>query len=266
MLDDFFTRAMLAGIGIACCTGPVGCVIVWRRLAYFGETIAHSSLLGIAFAILLNFNLVFGIFACASIVVVTLFFLDRHGKLPPDTILGLLAHGGLALGLVVLSFIPGVRLNLHVLLFGDILAVSRLDLLQVWLGSVVTLAILAWLWQPLLVSTLSSELAQVESLRPNRTKFIFGILVAAIIAVAIKIVGVLLIVALLVIPAATARRFASTPEIMAVNATIVGVLSVVSGLLASLYLDTPSGPSIVVAAIALFIVSRVFALCMRSPN
>ncbi|MYC26115.1 MAG: hypothetical protein F4X56_09385 [Gammaproteobacteria bacterium] len=262
MLDDFFVRAMIAGIGVACFAGPVGCFIVWRRLAYFGETIAHSSLLGVAMAIILDFNLVVGIFASASVVVTVLFFLDRRGGLPTDTILGLLAHGGLALGLVVLAFIPGMRLNLQTILFGDILAVTRFDLLQVWLGGVVALAVLLWLWQPLLVSTVSEDLARVESLRPDRAKFLFGILVAAIIAVAIKIVGVLLIVALLVIPAATARRFATTPEIMAVGATGVGVSSVIVGLFSSLQFDTPSGPSIVVAAITLFVITRLIALVL----
>lgn len=263
LLDDFFVRAMIAGIGIACFAGPVGCFIVWRRLAYFGETIAHSSLLGVAMAIIFDLNLVIGIFASASVIVTILFFLDKRGGLPTDTILGLLAHGGLALGLVVLALIPGMRLNLQTILFGDILAVTRADLLQVWLGGSIALAVLLWLWRPLLVSTVSNDLARVESLHPDRSKFLFGILVAAIIAVAIKIVGVLLIVALLVIPAATARRFATTPESMAIIATVVGVLSVVAGLFASLQLDTPSGPSIVVGAIVLFVISRLIALLLR---
>lgn len=263
LLDDFFVRAMIAGIGVACFAGPVGCFIVWRRLAYFGETIAHSSLLGVAMAIIFDLNLVIGIFASASVVVTILFFLDKRGGLPTDTILGLLAHGGLALGLVVLAFIPGMRLNLQTLLFGDILAVTRFDLLQVWLGGSIALAVLCWLWRPLLVSTISEDLATVESLRPDRAKFLFGILVAAIIAVAIKIVGVLLIVALLVIPAATARRFATTPEFMAISATVGGILSVVAGLFASLQFDTPSGPSIVVAAIVLFVISRLIAVFLK---
>ena len=263
MLDDFFVRAMIAGIGVACFAGPVGCFIVWRRLAYFGETIAHSSLLGVAMAIILDLNLVIGIFASASVVVTILFFLDRRGGLPTDTILGLLAHGGLALGLVVLALLPGMRLNLQTILFGDILAVTRLDLLQVWAGGAIALAVLFWLWQPLLVSTISPDLASVEALRPNRTRFLFGILVAAIIAAAIKIVGILLIVALLVIPAATARRFATTPEVMAIGATVVGVVSVVAGLFSSLQFDTPSGPSIVLAAIVLFVISRLFAIFLK---
>lgn len=263
MLDDFFVRAMIAGIGVACFAGPVGCVMVWRRLAYFGETIAHSSLLGLAVAIILDFNLVIGIFVSATVVVVILYFLDKRSGIPTDSILGLLAHGGLAVGLVVLAFVPGIRINIQALLFGDILAVSRLDLLQVWVGGFLALAVLCWLWQPLLISTISTDLAQVESMRPNRTKFLFGLLVAAIIAVAIKIVGVLLIVALLVIPAVSARRFASTPELMALGATIVGVLSVIAGLLSSLHFDTPSGPSIVVVATLCFIVSRLVAQLVR---
>ena len=134
MLDDFLTRALLAGVGLALVTGPAGCFVVWRRLAYFGETIAHSALLGVAFAILLEVHLVIGIFASASAIVLVMFFLERRDTLPADTLLGLLAHGGLALGLVVLAFIPSVRFNLHGLLFGDILAVSRTDLAVVWGG------------------------------------------------------------------------------------------------------------------------------------
>ena len=134
MLDDFLTRALLAGIGLALVTGPAGCFVVWRRLAYFGETIAHSALLGVALAILLEIHLVIGIFASASAIVLVMFFLERRDTLPVDTLLGLLAHGGLALGLVVLAFVPSVRFNLHGLLFGDILAVSRTDLAIVWGG------------------------------------------------------------------------------------------------------------------------------------
>lgn len=257
MLDDFFIRALIAGIGLAIVTGPVGCFIVWRRLAYFGETIAHSSLLGVAVAILCDVNLVLGIFFTATVVVFIVFMLERREGLPTDTILGLLAHGGLALGLVLLSFFPSVRIDLHALLFGDILAVSRQDLLVIWVGGAIALAVLCWLWTPLLLTTISNDLSTVESRRPLLSRVLFGILVAAVIAVAVKIVGVLLIVALLVIPAATARRFANIPETMAIGAALVGVASVTGGLFASLQFDTPSGPSIVVAAMVCFVLTRI---------
>ena len=257
MLDDFFVRALLAGVGLALVTGPTGCFIVWRRLAYFGETIAHSALLGVAIAILLDTHFAVGIFAIASVVVGTMFFLERRDTLPTDTLLGLLAHGGLALGLVILAFLPNVRVDLQALLFGDILGVSRTDLAMIWLGGAVAFGVLCCIWRALLTATVSTDLASVAGLRPERARLVFGFLVAAIIAVAIKIVGVLLIVALLVIPAATVRRFASSPEIMAVGAAVMGVVAVAGGLFASAEFDTPSGPSIVVAALAFFIVTRL---------
>lgn len=256
MLDDFLTRALLAGIGLALITGPAGCFIVWRRLAYFGETIAHSALLGVALAILIDVHIAAGIFAIASAIVLAMFYLERRDTLPADTLLGLLSHGGLALGLVILSFFPDMRLDLAALLFGDILAVSRVDLAAIWAGGAAALAVLAWIWRPLLAATVSADLARVAGLRPERARLIFGILLAAAIAAAIKIVGVLLIVAMLIVPAATVRRFASSPERMAAGAAAVGVVAVAGGLLASARLDTPSGPSIVVAALALFIVTR----------
>ena len=256
MLDDFLTRALLTGIGLALVTGPTGCFIVWRRLAYFGETIAHSALLGVAIAILIDLHLAIGIFAVASVIVLAMFYLERRDTLPTDTLLGLLSHGGLALGLVILSFFPGMRLDLHALLFGDILAVSRVDLAVVWAGGAAALAVLAWIWRPLLAATVSDDLASVAGLRPDRARLIFGILLAAVIAASIKVVGVLLIVALLIVPAATVRRFSSSPEGMAVGAAAMGVAAVGGGLLASAKLDTPSGPSIVVVALALFIVTR----------
>ena len=257
MLDDFLVRALLAGIGLALVTGPTGCFIVWRRLAYFGETIAHSALLGVAVAILLDAHLVIGIFAIACGVVLVMFFLEGRDTLPTDTLLGLLAHGGLALGLVILSFFPTMRLDLQALLFGDILGVARADLAMIWLGGAIALAVLVWIWRALLTATVSVDLATVEGLRPERARLVFGFLVAAIIAVAIKIVGVLLIVALLVIPAATVRRFATSPEMMALGAAIMGVVAVGGGLYASAELDTPSGPSIVVVALILFSVTRL---------
>ena len=257
MFDDFLVRALLAGIGLALVTGPAGCFIVWRRLAYFGETIAHSALLGVALAILIDFNLTIGIFVTASMVVLVMFYLESRDTLPTDTLLGLLAHGGLALGLVILSFFPNMRVDLQALLFGDILSVSRADLAVIWIGGALALGVLCLIWRPLLAATVSADLARVAGMNPDRARLVFGIFLAGVIAAAIKVVGVLLIVALLVIPAATARRFASSPERMAIGAAAAGSLAVAGGLYASANLDTPSGPSIVVVALALFVVTRV---------
>ena len=254
-MDDFIVRALLAGVGLALVAGPAGCFIVWRRLSYFGETIAHSTLLGVALAVFLNINLAVGVFATASVVALGMFYLERRDTLPSDTILGLLAHGSLALGFVVLAFLPNMRFDLMSLLLGDILTVSTTDLIVIWAGGALAVALLCWIWRPLLVATISADLAATEGLNPDRARVSFAILMAGIIAIGMKIVGILLIVALLIIPAATARLFATTPEQMAVGAAVFGVVSVFGGLYASMQFDTPSGPSIVVIALALFIIS-----------
>lgn len=263
IFDDFLVRSLIAGIGIAVVAGPIGCFVVWRRLAYFGETIAHSALLGITLAVLFSFNLMLGVLISSIGVVVLMYYIERSENLPTETLLGLLAHGGLATGLVVLSFFPELRIDLEALLFGDILAVSRLDLLVIWLGGGVVFAGLLLLWRQLLTATVSEDLAKTAGMRPERSNLLFGMLMAIVIAGAVKIVGILLIVALLIIPAATARKFAISPESMAAIAAVIGIASVISGLGASLYWDTPAGPSMVVVLLILFAVSRAIALPSR---
>lgn len=255
MLDDFFTRALVAGVGVALVAGPLGCFIVWRRLAYFGDTLSHAALLGVALAFLFEVNIslaVFGVSACVSLA---LLLLQRRASLSSDAVLGLLAHSALALGLVVLAFMTWIRMDLMSFLFGDILAVSKLDIAVIWAGGAIVLAILAAIWHPLFAGTVNKELAQAEGMNPERANIIFMLLMASVVAISMKIVGVLLITAMLIIPAAAARRFATSPEQMAVLAAIIGAASVVGGLFGSLQWDTPSGPSIVVAALALFVIS-----------
>ncbi|AVX03106.1 high-affinity zinc uptake system membrane protein ZnuB [Maritalea myrionectae] len=257
ILDDFFMRAMIAGIGFALVTGPLGCFIVWRRMAYFGDTMAHSALLGVALSFVFNLNLMVGVIAVALMVSFALLILEKRQSLSADALLGILSHSTLALGLVIVSLMTSVRIDLMGLLFGDILAVTSTDIQMVYGLGAVVLAILIWFWRPLVAATVNVELAQAENMKPQRSRFILMVLLALLIAIAMKIVGILLITALLIIPAATARRFAATPEIMAVLASILGVVAVIGGLYGSLQYDTPSGPSIVVAALIIFLISLV---------
>ena len=255
MLDDFFIRAVVGGIGVALLAGPLGCFIVWRRLAYFGDTLSHSALLGVAMALLLNMNITLTVFVISVVVSMLLILLQRRASLSSDALLGLLAHATLAVGLVVLAFMTWVRVDLMGFLFGDILAISVKDIAIIWGGGLIVLALVSFIWKPLLASTVSYEIAVAEGLRPDLANFLFMVLMAGVIAISMKIVGVLLITALLIIPAATARRFSGNPEIMAVMASILGAASVWLGLEGSLKWDTPAGPSIVVAALAFFIIS-----------
>lgn len=257
ILGDFFWRALLAGIGITLIAAPLGCMIVWRRMAYFGDTISHAALMGVAFGFLIDIGPTSGVFAAALLVALALLVFIRLSRIAPDTILGILSHATLSIGLVVLASMTWVQIDLLGYLFGDVLAVSRADLAIIWLGGPVLLAVTAWIWRDLLALTVNEDLAAAEGVARTRTEALFMILIAFTIAVAMKIVGILLITAMLIIPAATARRFAMTPEGMVVITAFVGALSVFLGLYGSLQYDTASGPSIVVAAFSLFLLSLI---------
>ena len=255
MFDDFFTRAVVGGVGLALFAGPLGCFIVWRRLAYFGDTLAHSALLGVAMALLLDMNITLTVFIISVVVSMLLLLLQRKSVLTSDALLGLLAHGTLAIGLVFLAFMTWVRVDLMGFLFGDILAITVEDIAVIWCGGITVIVLLSVIWKSLLASTVSYEIAVAEGLKPDLANFVFMVLMAGIIAIAMKIVGVLLITALLIIPAATSRKFSGSPEIMAVIASILGAASVWLGLEGSLEWDTPAGPSIVVTALTFFVIS-----------
>ncbi len=255
MLDDFFIRALIAGLGIAIVTGPLGCFVIWRRLSYFGDTLAHSALLGVTLAYTLEFNIAISVFIISSLVALILIDLQKRTNLPGDALLGLLAHSSLAVGLVVIGFLTFIRFDIMGLLFGDILAVTTEDIFIIWIGGPLILIILKLIWKPLFASTVNYELAEAEGLNPDKAKAIFTILMAGIIAISIKMVGLLLITGMLIIPAAMARNISSSPQMMVIYSVIGGLLSVILGLLTSLEFNTASGPSIIAAALFLFILS-----------
>ena len=255
MLDDFFMRALLAGIGVALVACPLGCFIVWRRMAYFGDTTAHVALLGVALGIALGTGPTAGVFAMTLVVTILLVALLRAARVAADTLLGILSHAALSIGLVALGFMTWVRIDLMGYLFGDVLAVGRTDVYTIGLGAVAVLAVLAVIWRPLVAATVDRDLARAEGVNVGLVEIVYVVLLAVVVAIAMKIVGILLVTSLLIIPAAASRAFASTPERMAVGAAIAGVIAVVAGLNASLIADTPAGPSIVVAAFALFLLS-----------
>ena len=259
MMDDFFSRAIIAGVGVALVAGPLGCYIVWRRLAYFGDTLSHAALLGIALALLFQVNITLSVFLVSVFVSLSLLTLQRRVTLSTDALLGLLAHSALAFGMVALSFMSWVRVDLMGFLFGDILAVTPFDIAIIWGGGLVVLIILMIFWRSLFAATVNLELAEAEGMKPEQANVVFMLLMAAVIAISMKIVGVLLITSMLIFPAAIARRFASGPEQMALMSALIGVVAVFGGLFGSLQWDTPAGPSIVVAASTFFIITVLTA-------
>jgi zinc transport system permease protein len=260
-MADFLLYALLAGLALAVVAGPLGSFVVWRRMAYFGDTLSHAALLGVALGFVLDISPALAVTVGCLLLAVLLVTLQQRQPLASDTLLGILAPSTLSLGLVVLSFMHDVRIDLMGYLFGDLLAISPTDLYWIIGGSMAVLALLVVLWRPLLAITVHEELARIEGLPVASLRMALMLLIAVVIAVAMKIVGVLLITSLLIIPAAAAQRHARSPEQMALGASVLGVIAVCAGLALSWFKDTPAGPSIVVSAAVLFLLS--FALPKR---
>ena len=257
MFDDFFIRALIAGVGIAIIAGPLGCLVIWRRLSYFGDTLSHSALLGVTLAYAFSINITLSVFLISSIVAILLINLQKRTKLAGDSLLGLLAHSTLAIGLVLIGFLSSIRFDLMGLLFGDILAVTTEDITLVWIGGIIILGILYYIWKSIFSATVNYDLAAAEGMRPEISNFIFTLLLAAVIALSIKMIGALLITGLLLIPAAIARNLSNSPKQMIIISVLAGITSVVIGLFTSLELNTSSGPSIIVVSLALFVLSLI---------
>ena len=240
-MADFLVNALLAGLALALVAGPLGSFVVWRRMAYFGDTLSHAALLGVALGLMLDVSPTLAVTVGCVLLAVLLVTLQQRQPLASDTLLGILAHSTLSLGLVALSFMSEVRIDLMGYLFGDLLAVSPTDLAWILGGSALVMLILIPLWRPLLAITVHEELARVEGLPVAAIRLALMLLIAVVIAVAMKIVGVLLITSLLIIPAAAAQRHARTPEQMAAGASLLGLVAVCAGLALS-WFRTPRRP------------------------
>ncbi|MFH0256369.1 zinc ABC transporter permease subunit ZnuB [Vibrio rumoiensis] len=254
---DILLPSILAGLGIAIIAGPLGSLVVWRKMAYFGDTLAHASLLGLALGFLLDINLYLALVVCCLGLAVLLAALQEQKVIATDTLLGILAHSSLSLGLVAVSFLDNVRVDLMSYLFGDLLAIGPSDLTFIYLGGAVIMALVIFFWRSLLSTSISEELASVEGINVPLMRVVLMLLVGLVIAVGMKFVGALIITSLLIIPAATARRFARTPEQMAIGASCIGIVSVLGGLSLSWFYDTPAGPSVVISAAAMFMLSQL---------
>jgi len=253
---EFLLPSILAGLGIALIAGPLGSFVVWRKMAYFGDTLAHASLMGLALGFLLNVNLYLALLVCCMALAVLLVTLQKQQLVATDTLLGILAHSSLSFGLVAVSFLDNVRVDLMSYLFGDLLAVSPQDLMFIYAGVIAVSVVLLLFWRPLLSTTVNEELAAVEGHNVDLMRLVLMLLVGMVIAVGMKFVGALIMTSLLIIPAATARRFARTPEQMATLASLLGAIAVLGGLSLSWHFDTPAGPSVVLSATAMFLLAQ----------
>ncbi|MGB0959512.1 MAG: metal ABC transporter permease [Halocynthiibacter sp.] len=254
MLDDFMIRAFLAGLGVALVAAPLGCFVVWRRMAYFGDATAHAAILGVALALATSLPLYIGVLLVALAVAYGVSALQMRGG-AVDTLLGVIAHGALAIGLVSVSLL-GVAVDVEAYLFGEILAVTQMDVILIWSGAVLGTLVIGSQWSKLILITVNEDLAVASGVNVKLLKMFLTFALALTVALALKVIGALLIGAMLLIPAAAARQMSRTPEAMVIGAVVIGALSVLIGLAGSYHFGTPSGPTIVCAALSFFLLSQ----------
>lgn len=257
VIDGFLVRAFAAGIALALVSGVLGCFVVWKRMAYFGDSLAHSALLGVALGLLVGIQTQIGIVIVCGAFAIGLIYLQQKNVLASDTLLGILAHSALSIGLIAISLMDHIRVDLHAYLFGDILTVTKNDLYWSYGGGAVVLALLLWKWSDLTLMTIHEDLARAEGVNTLWANILLMLVMTLVVATSLHIVGILLITSLLIIPAATARLISKSPEGMAITASLLGMAAVTGGLYASMQWDTPSGPSIVTAAAVVFLLVTV---------
>ncbi len=265
-MESFLINAILAGIGVALVVGPLGCFVVWRKMSYFGDSLAHSALLGIALGLASGIGATWGTLLICLLFAALLVFLQSKKILATDTLLGILAHAALSIGIITMSLLGNPRFDLYAYLFGDILTVTKDELLWIYSGGAVVLAILIRYWSELVLVTLQEEIARAEGIKHTTGQFLLIVMMTIVVAIAIRIVGILLITSMLIIPAATARHIARSPEAMAVYASLLGVSSVILGTYLSLHFDTPSGPTIVATAALCFMLILPLATLTQYMN
>lgn len=254
---DILLLPFLAGLGVSIVSGPLGAFVVWRRMAYFGDTLAHSGLLGVGLSLIISVNTGASIIFVSCAVAICLVLLEKKSRISTDVLLGILSHSTLALGLICISLFSNRAVNVQALLFGDLLLVSSSDVLMIYGCSIIVLCTILLNWKKLVLVAVDEDLAKVEGFNVDLLRLILMLLIATVIAISIKVVGVLLITALLIIPAATSRLWTSSPESMAGVATLLSNLCLMIGLGMSYFFDFPAGPSIVLACSSLFLFSRL---------
>jgi len=260
-MDEFIIYAILAGIAVAISLCPLGCIILWRRLPYLGDAIAHSAIFGIVLGLLFGINITLSIVLTSITFSLLLTMLRR--KLEHNITVVIFSYSFLALGLFLLPFVvSNAQIDIFSYLFGDILLV---DDHEIYITTACAILVLIWIyfrWKKLLLMAINEDLAVVEGINPYRLDLEFMLITACVIGISIKIIGVLLMAAIIIIPAAAARNISRTPVQMLLFSVMFGILSILIGIGGSYWFDSPSGPSIVLASTLLFLTS----LFLRTKN
>jgi zinc transport system permease protein len=254
-LDDFLIRAVLAGLIMVVIAAPMGCLMVWQRLAFLSDTLGHAAVLGVGLGLMLQLEPIFGVLAVALVIVFSLSRVSSFNSALSETTLAIISHTGLAGGIILVGLLPGPAVNLEAILFGDLLATTSADLLNLLLTTVLLLVLLLRHWRAFVAVSVSREIAQAEGIEVRRIQFLMYIMIALLVAVMMKVMGVLLIAAMLVIPTSSARLFSRSPEQMVYISGLYGLFALGGGITSSFHFDWQTGPAIVVSATVLLLLT-----------
>lgn len=269
-LIDFFNPTHFIGQGVIALlvlsflTAPMGCFLIWRRMSFFGATLAHSALLGAVIGLLLGVGVFVGVMGFTALLACLLTWWLQNQRLANDTVLAMIAHLTLAIGVVAISLMDNLRIDLMAYLFGDVLSISRPVFYQIVAVCIVSAIALRVFWRGFVNLAVQPDIAQVEGYRTTVLSFCFVLFLSITISVGMVTVGALLIVSMLIIPAATARLIANQLKTMVFAAWIFTVISIISGMVAAYYVDLPAGPMVVIASGGLFVLAYLSAQWQQS--
>ena len=257
LLDDFLVRSLVAGAMMVSIAAPIGCLMVWQRLAFLGDTLGHAAVMGVGLGLLLQLPTMFGVLGVVMLIVISLSQVANFNSALSETTLAIISHTGLAAGLILLGVLPSNTVSLEAILFGDLLAVTLVDLGMILVTTLILVFFLRRHWRSFVAVSVSREIAQAEGIEVRKIQFLMYLMIALLVAVMMKVMGVLLIAAMLVIPTSAARILSNSPERMVVYSALYGIASLSGGVLSSFQFDWQTGPAIVLSATVLLLVTLV---------
>ncbi len=258
LLDDFLLRSIIAGLMMVSIAAPIGCLMVWQRLAFLSDTLGHAAVLGVGLGLLLQLPPMVGVLGVVLLIVISLSQVVNFNNALSETTLAIISNTGLAAGLIIIGLLPENTVSVEAILFGDLLSVTLTDLGMILVTTLVLVFLLKQHWRSFVAVSVSREIAQAEGIQVRKVQLLMYLMIALLVAVMMKVMGVLLIAAMLVIPTSAARMLSNSPERMVIFSAFYGIAALTGGLFSSFQFDWQTGPSIVLSATSLLLVTLLF--------
>jgi zinc transport system permease protein len=255
----FMQRALLAGIVLAVLLALLGTFVVLRRMAFFSDGIAHASLAGVAAGILLAMNPLIAALLASALFAILIYILEKRYQITSDAAIGMLFTSGLALGVILLSLKSGYQPELVSFLFGNILSITPGEMWLTVIGGAVIIVVSLTFFKSLILFSLDSEMAYLQGVKTNLLQPALYVGLAMSVVLGIKVLGIILVSALLIIPVTTAKLFSKSFKMLVVTNVFLALVTVLTGIVLSYYLDLPTGPTIVLTGTVIFIACALYS-------